>query len=497
MSTDDSISVIQCWSKILQQANAIGQYTSSIAMRIRWIRVSRGDSDILEKDDVVARFFREKVWVLFTEEEIHKYGSLLRQDYPWLLEFESDQTKKFPGAFSHFDHDPFSLIGILQAYCTLINCEVAKRNMVSYLRRASLEMIRSHSGYDYIPTPMSDLLRRFEKLQGVKDNNQFLERYMNIDHFAIYDHCLSYFTDHKLEQFEEGAEGKEWREIRGRIREFIQLTSPGDDSQKVETLSSCIIRLSMKSLAQSSACREKKLQTEIKKLQEDENVLQKDKKKLQEDNERFQKNMKTLQEEQKKSQKDQNTLQEDKEKLQNDNTRLHEDKETLQRDKKQLQTDNRRLQETEKKLQNDKKTLMRGLEVFDKAFIDMRYRHLLEMLSMARYAASGPRIVPSPQGTPEWQAFWREAWAAAVDGISGPLNDLYNRSNELRRTQIEEEGDRLYEVLSTNVHEFEKEYDIDTAARDRIPGLILSALKPQNFTTAGDVDWEKEVCRFV
>ena len=320
---------------------------------------------------------------------------------------------------------------------------------------------------------------------------------MNIDYSAIYDHCLSYFTDDNVEMFEQGAEDKEWREIRGRIRQFIQLIPIGENSQEVKTLNSCIIDLRTKFLAWFSASREKELQAEIKTLQEAGNILQKDKKKMQADNERLQKFMKTLQEEKTQLQKDQKKLQEDKKQLQKDNERLHKDKETSQADKKQLQTDNVRLQAIENKVQNDKKKLMRGLEVFDRAFTDIRYRHLLEMLSTAKYAEFDPPIVPSPKSTPEWQTFWRQAWAAAVNGKSGPLNDLYNRSNELRRTQIEEEGDRLYEVLSANMHEFEKEYDIDTGVKDRITGLILSALNPQNFTTAGDVDWEKEVRRFV
>ena len=78
---------------------------------------------------------------------------------------------KFPGAFSHFEHDPLSLVDILEAYRRLIYFEVIKRNMVSYLRRASSEMIRSHSENEPIQSRMSRLVRRFEKLQGVEDNN--------------------------------------------------------------------------------------------------------------------------------------------------------------------------------------------------------------------------------------------------------------------------------------------------------------------------------------
>ena len=140
---------------------------------------------------------------------------------------------------------------------------------------------------------------------------------------------------------------------------------------------------------------------------------------------------------------------------------------------------------------------MKRLEVFDRTVTDMSYRHLLEMLPMARHAATGASIEPNPKSIPEWQEFWKEAWAAAERGKDGPLNHLYVHSNKRKRTMIEEEGGRLYGVLSANTHDFEQEYNIDTSVRDRIPGLILSALKPQNFTSDGDVDWDKEVRRFV
>lgn len=605
MSADNPITVIQRWSDILQIAMFIGQQDSIIIMRTVMFD-SNGDfsneNGVLEKDEARAIYFREKVWTLFTTDQIYEYGSRLRQEYPWLLEFEKEQIQHFHGAFSHFENNPSSLIDILQAYNTLIDCEAVKRNLVEYLRRAVSLMTRIFLDFESMSSQVSRLLRRFEKLQFIEDDTCFVEEYMNIDFLAIYEHCLRKFAYVKPGWLSEDPEYKEWQEIRGRIRQFIKLVSPCEVSKGVENLNSCILSLRTKAFAQSSAYRERKLQDdmeklrndkektqkhmkelqvgkemlqndkvklqkEVEKLQADKKKWQDDKKKWQEDKEKLQKEkpktqnntaktqkeieklqnekeklqidkmksqkeLEKLQAEEKKWQDDKKKLQKDKEKLQNDEMKsqkemgklqaeeerwqddkkkLQEDKEKLQSDKmksqkemeklqaekEKWQDDKKKLQEDKEKFQKDKEKLTKRLEIFDRVVTDMSYRHLLEMLPMVRNAATGTSIEPNPKSTPEWQAFWKEAWAAAERGKNGPLNDLYVQSNKRKRTLIEEEGGRLYGILSANMQDFEQEYNIDMAVRDRIPGLILSALKPQNFTSDGDVDWDKEVRRFV
>lgn len=563
MSTDCPLAVIRGWSDILQDAVFLGQRAPTITMRLGQSLFAQdffSNSNILEKDHWKAIFFREKVWTLFTTDKIHEYGSRLRRDFPWLLEFEKEQIRYFLGAFSHFKHDPPSLIDVLLAYATLIDCEAVKRNLLKSLRHAALHITCSSLELESIHSQMSDLRRRFEKLQDITDDNHFIETYMNTDYFAIYHHCLIHFTHYQPRWYIGNSECKEWTEIRGRIRQFVRLIPPHEDSTRGENLTVSILNLGMKALTQLSAHPERTFQAEIKKLQEDKEksqkeneksrkereslqndktksqkemeILHSEKMKLQEENQRLQEDKETSRKEVEKLQNDtaksqieveklqyekqqlqdnKSKLQEEKlksqvekEKLQNDKTKsqkgmqeLQNENEKLQSDKKKLQDDKEKLQEDKEKLQEDKEKLMKRWEGFDRTFTDMSYRHLLEMLPMARHVAIDASIEPNPKSTPEWQTFWKEAWAAAERGKIGPLNDLYLQSNKRKRSLIEEEGGRLYGVLSANIHEFEQEYDVDLRVRDRIPGLILSALKPQNFTADGDVDWEKEVARFI
>ena len=485
MSADNTLEVIQGWSEILQQAIALGQYTFPIAMRVEFPSLRKdlmSDGKILEKDQEIAKLFRERVWPLFSTDKIDVYGSRLRQDYPWLLDFEKAETEEFPAASLHFEHDHSDLICILNAYGTLIDCEVVQSQLLANLRNGLAAMIRPHRGYQSRRSPLSRLLQRFKKLRDVTDDNQFIEEYKNIDYFAINNHCLRKYRDDRLGWVKSVPTGDyPWENISGRIRQFIRLAH--ETSAEFKNLSSYILSLRTKALARSSESREKELQAGIQKLQEDQVKLQEDKKKLQQDNEKLR--------------EDNEKLKEDRKKLQDEKAKLREENEKLQEDTKKRQEEKTKLREDNKKLQEDKEKHRKRLEVFDRALTDMSYRHLLEMLPTVKHAATGTPIELNPISTPGWEAFWRDAWTAAVDGKPGPLNDLYQRSNKRGRIEIKEEGGRLYGVLSANLHDFENEYDIDMGVRDKIPGLILSALKPQNFTDDGDVDWDQEVRRFV
>lgn len=514
MSTESALAVIQGWSDILQEAIFLGQHTSGIALRLGLSLLREDfsiDTEILEEGSAKARFFREKVWTLFTTDKIRDTGLRLRRDYPWLLEFEQNRIGGFPGAISHFQHDPSGLIGILLAYSRLIDCEAVERNLLKLLRCTALDISYHSSEFRRARNQMSRLIHRFEKLKNVEDDNRFIVEYMNTDYLAIYEQCMRSFTHDKPGWFQENPEYKEWIETRGRIRQFIGHMPPCEHSRRVENMTTCILSLRTKALVQSSTYQERKLQAEIKKLRDEKDKSQKEKEKAQEEKENLQDEKSKLQIKLDELQNEKERLQDANQKLQEDNVKLQRDKETLEADKKnlqeteaKLQADNKKLQETDAKLQADKKKLREirenlagRLEVLDRAVTDMNYRHLLEMLPSARQAEPGVAIEPNPKINSEWQAFWKEAWAAAERGKIDPLNDLYVRSNKRKRTLIEEEGGRLYGVLSANVNDFENEYNVHMGVRDKIPGSILSALKPQNFTTEGDVDWEKEVPRFV
>lgn len=100
---------------------------------------------------------------------------------------------------------------------------------------------------------------------------------------------------------------------------------------------------------------------------------------------------------------------------------------------------------------------------------------------------------------PQWQDFWKTAWQKAMEGKAGKLNDLWKTSNDLRRSQILSEGDRIYGLLSANIHDFGNVFAVKEVQQDVIRRAILLALQPEeeNIKDDGSVNWDKEQERFV
>ena len=155
------------------------------------------------------------------------------------------------------------------------------------------------------------------------------------------------------------------------------------------------------------------------------------------------------------------------------------------------------LKEEIKQLKKENEQLRRELQVHLRAVSDMSYRHLTEMLPIADRVAKNLSLRPRPQSGPDWQALWRDIWAAAATKTDSPLHALYIQSNNRSRGQIQDAGKELFGTLSANMHHFGKVYDPVKHLRDHVPGRILDALRPQEFTTDGNVDWDKELHRFL
>lgn len=79
------------------------------------------------------------------------------------------------------------------------------------------------------------------------------------------------------------------------------------------------------------------------------------------------------------------------------------------------------------------------------------------------------------------------------------MNDLWKTSNDLRRSQILSEGDRIYGLLSANIHDFGNVFAVKEVQQDVIRRAILLELQPEekNIKDDGSVNWDGEQERFV
>jgi len=148
-------------------------------------------------------------------------------------------------------------------------------------------------------------------------------------------------------------------------------------------------------------------------------------------------------------------------------------------------------------LKEENREYKEQVQIYNRAVSDMSFRHLLEMLPIAARAATGQPLKLKPLSGPDWETFWNDAWNKAVQKTDSPLHKVYNNSNQRRRNQIRDEGKSLYGRLSANMHDFGREYNPEKNQRDVIQACILTALKPENFSTDGDVDWDEERKRFI
>ena len=63
-------------------------------------------------------------------------------------------------------------------------------------------------------------------------------------------------------------------------------------------------------------------------------------------------------------------------------------------------------------------------------------------------------------------------------------------------TQIQEVGEGLYGILSTNIHHFQGVYNVDPSQWDELRGEILQGLCPMHFRADGRLDWDLERARY-
>lgn len=144
-------------------------------------------------------------------------------------------------------------------------------------------------------------------------------------------------------------------------------------------------------------------------------------------------------------------------------------------------------------LQVEKRNLEDEIRSYKRAISDLGFRHLTEKLPISAGSAGG-------SSTARWQSFWGLAWNSSKDGpkTGTPLRALWDRSDTRTRKSIKETGEKLFGVLSENIHGFDRAYDPQDAQRDKSQGDILKSLRPLEANTTGDdVDWAKECIRWV
>lgn len=227
MSEPSALQVVEEWSKILYKMKELGDNIDTRTKNTQLVPVRVGVSryevtciefqlkewsEIQEEKDEAGIFIHNEVWPLFTQVDIQSYGKRLKKSYPWLHEFENTSDQDFPEVFQHFEEDPTSLLQILLAYSTLVDCEAVKRTLVFRLRDRESAMIRQFRS--------ARKAKALEEFEGGNEDQKFLQKCMNHDVFSIYD-C--YFHMLNCHGFRNDIE---WRKVTGRIRQFLYLVRP-------------------------------------------------------------------------------------------------------------------------------------------------------------------------------------------------------------------------------------------------------------------------------
>ena len=147
-------------------------------------------------------------------------------------------------------------------------------------------------------------------------------------------------------------------------------------------------------------------------------------------------------------------------------------------------------------LQLEKRGLEDEIRSYRRAISDLGFRHLTEKLPISSRSAGA-------SATARWRNFWGLAWhnsghGPKIDTPPSPLRALWDKSDPLTRQSIKDTGEKLFGVLSQNIHGFNRAYDPQDAQRDISQGDILKSLQPLAANTTGnDVDWAVECIRWV
>lgn len=455
---DDPLAVVQGWTVLIEE---LGRMDPSRGQLRFW----RSSTDIEPRPlgPEQASFFQEKILPIFEGNDIAIYIARLETIYPWLHEF-TDRDKGFAGTTRRLQQDPIDVPDILSAYIKLLGYAGIKRGMTVSLRYFA-------DAVDYISE---------EGKCGKKkpDSYNFSDIDMDIvhSHFEHFEH-FSFQRDLQPRPQSPYAENANWADLDltvCSVRRFSDMVPPVEGVNQSESWEGW--------------------KTIIRKLRSKIAILS----------------------------------------LGND-MRGREQLKTIEDLKKQNQAQEQEIKK------------YRGI------LSDLSYRHLMEMLPLATQAAKNtlkpstramlPKTAPgaAPQGadsndespkkdkkkqkgkepalkapppedhrpkgtptqhprqklTPQWQDFWKEAWDKASDSKSD-LHPLWTKSSDIRRAQIKDEGNRIYGLLSANIHDFAALYDLKDQPKDVIREAVLLALKPKNFDAeTQDVDWELEQKRFV
>ena len=235
MSTDTALSVIQGWSALLDQL---------FSGEIENLLIDEDDPKYC--DHPLTRLVQENLWPLFTKVDIIGVGSRLRLDYPWLLDFEGNNSD-FAAAFSKLKEDPNGMANVLLAYCSLIECESIKRSLVPTLRLVVKR--RSHGFSHWIPQNQLEL----DQLANEADDRDFLESIVRYDFLTLYEACYNSLRGyrkiasiHSAYKDSIHSEPQDRRRIQKQVLQFTNILPPLEDTADSEDLRECILRLRAK-----------------------------------------------------------------------------------------------------------------------------------------------------------------------------------------------------------------------------------------------------------
>ena len=95
--------------------------------------------------------------------------------------------------------------------------------------------------------------------------------------------------------------------------------------------------------------------------------------------------------------------------------------------------------------------------------------------------------------------FVKEAFrqAGGTQNPDHPFNHLLHQFPERARQQLLRVGEELYGGISANIHHFQGEYKVVLDQWDFMQGALLNALSPRITREDGQVDWEREIGRYL
>lgn len=411
--SNESLLAIERWRFIIAEIVRIRKEKGLDYFHVIQERLWAAENDLNNPSDKEVTFLRQEGWPLFIHDEIEKHGRLLRNDIPWLEEFETPRggSRDFPKALEQFEHDPVSMTNVLSAFVTLNLCEVFKSLLLDHLRfdlqymeRVIPRVVVDET--DGIKLSNDGWLKTPQKLRAEADDKTFLLQFTVYCPLAI---CQCYWW---LVNHGDFAKDPRRQTIAERIAEFAILVAPEGKFNHLD-LSVCVSKIRVKAYEKLSKSRADDRKEEIAQLKKENEQLKRD------------------------------------------------------------------------------------LQVHLRAVSDMSYRHLTEMLPIAYRVANKQPLRSRPQSGPDWQSLWQQIWAAAATKTDSPLHALHIQSDKRSRSQIQDDGNKLFGTLSANMHHFGQVYDPVKHLRDYVPGRILDALRLQEYTKDGDVDWVKEIRRFL